>query len=117
MKGDRTLDYTKMSDLEIAASILNESKVPMYYKDLITEVIEKSGKSVHAMAEAISEIYTQINMDSKFHYAGEGKWGLTEWNPPETKRSARAARSAAATRAQNNRQREENLFESIQEGN
>ena len=29
-----------------------------------------------------------MNMDSRFHYEGEGKWGLTEWVPPEVKRSS-----------------------------
>ena len=56
-------------------------------------------------------------MDSRFHYAGDGKWGLTEWNPPETKRSSRGARSASTNRAKNARQREEKLFEGIQEDN
>ena len=56
-------------------------------------------------------------MDSRFHYAGDGKWGLTEWNPPEAKRSSRGARSASTNRAKTARQREEKLFEGIQEDN
>ena len=104
------MDFLKSSDVEVAAYILHESKVPMYYKDLIMEVLEKRQKN-------ISEVYTQINMDSRFHYAGDGKWGLTEWNPPETKRPSRGARSASTNRAKNARQREEKLFEGIQEDN
>ena len=55
-------------------------------------------------------------MDSRFHYEGEGQWGLTEWNPPEVKRS-HASRSAsgsskAAAKASNNRKKK---LESIQE--
>ena len=46
---------------------------------------------------AISEIYTMMNMDSRFHYEGESKWGLTEWVPPEVKRSS--SRTAAAGKA------------------
>lgn len=111
------MDFTKKSDLEIAAYILGEGKVPMYFKDLLEEVLEKSGKPVQAKAAAMSEIYTQMNMDSKFHYLGGGNWGLTEWNPPEVKRSARGARAAASNRAKTTRQREETLFEGIQEDN
>ena len=111
------MDFLKSSDVDVAAYILHERKVPMYYKDLIMEVLEKRQKNIQALAEAISEVYTQINMDSRFHYAGDGKWGLTEWNPPETKRSSRGARSASINRAKNARQREEKLFEGIQEDN
>lgn len=109
------MDFLNSSDVEVAAYILNEGKVPMYYKDLIMEILEKKQKNVQSVAESISEIYTQINMDSRFHYAGDGKWGLTEWNPPETKRSSRGARSAASNKAKTNQQRTEKLFESIQE--
>lgn len=111
------MDFLNSTDIEVAAYVLHEHKAPMYYKDLIMDVLEKRQKNVQALAEAISEIYTQINMDSRFHYAGEGRWGLTEWNPPETKRSARGARSAATNRSKTARQREEKLFEGIQEDN
>lgn len=111
------MDFLKSSDVEVAAYILHENKVPMYYKDLIMEVLTKREKNIQALAEAISEVYTQLNMDSRFHYAGDGKWGLTEWNPPEVKRSARGVRTASTNRVKNNRQREEKLFEGIQEDN
>lgn len=111
------MDFLNSSDTEVAAYVLHENKVPMYYKDLIMEVLEKRQKNVQALAEAISEVYTQLNMDSRFHYEGEGKWGLTEWRPPETKRSSRGARSAASNKAKTERQREEKLFEGIQEDN
>ena len=35
------MDFLKSSDVEVAAYVLHESKVPMYYKDLIMEVLEK----------------------------------------------------------------------------
>ena len=59
----------------------------MYYKDLVTKVIELKNKPVQSMSAGISEVYTLINMDSRFHYEGDGQWGLTEWNPPEVKRT------------------------------
>ena len=36
------MDFLKSSDVEVAAYILHESKVPMYYKDLIMEVLESA---------------------------------------------------------------------------
>lgn len=78
----------KISELEIACKILNEvgKDNPMFYKTLIKEVLRAENKSVQNEALAISEIYTMMNMDSRFQHLGEGYWGLTEWNPPEVKR-------------------------------
>ena len=56
-------------------------------------------------------------MDSRFHYEGEGQWGLTEWNPPETKRHTRSSSSSTSSSRTANKasRRKEKLFESIQE--
>ncbi|MBR2215883.1 MAG: DNA-directed RNA polymerase subunit delta [Selenomonadaceae bacterium] len=105
-------DYAKSSDVDAAYHILSVAGEPIYYKDLITEVIDKTEKPVQSLSATISEIYTHINMDSRFSFRGEGKWGLTEWNPPETKRSRASTGATAASRAN---RRKENLFESIQE--
>ena len=91
-------DYSKMSETDIAYRILADLGEPLYYKTLITNVIDKKKKSVQSMAVAISEIYTMINMDGRFQYrgeSGEGKWGLTEWTPPEVKRT-RTSQAASA---------------------
>ena len=81
-------DYTNMTEVDVAYRILNSAKEPMNYKALITEVIDKKNKPVQSVAAAISEIYTMINMDSRFQHRGKGFWGLTEWNPPEIKKTA-----------------------------
>jgi len=33
------------------------------------------------MKQAMAELHTQINMDSRFTFKGKGYWGLTEWAP------------------------------------
>ena len=81
------MDFLKSSEVDVAYYILTQSGEKMYYKDLVLDVIEKTHKPVQSLSAAISEVYTLINMDSRFHYEGEGQWGLTEWNPPEVKRS------------------------------
>ena len=81
------MDYTNKSETDVAYDILQKSGSTMYYKDLVTKVIELKNKPVQSMSAGISEVYTLINMDSRFHYEGGGQWGLTEWNPPEVKRT------------------------------
>ena len=92
------MDFTKCSEVDAAYAILTEAGQTMYYKDLVLEVIDKKRKPVQSLSAAISEVYTLINMDSRFHYEGEGKWGLTEWNPPETKRHTCDSSAGAARR-------------------
>ena len=92
------MDFLKSSEVDVAYYILSQAGEKMYYKDLVLDVIEKTHKPVQSLSAAISEVYTLINMDSRFHYEGEGQWGLTEWNPPEVKRSMPAARRLARAR-------------------
>lgn len=111
------MDYVNSSEVDIAYDILSKKGETIYYKDLVLEVIDKKHKPVQNLSAAISEVYTLINMDSRFHYEGEGKWGLTEWNPPEVKRthrSAAAARTTSRTAAKASATRKKKL-ESIQQ--
>ena len=82
-------NFATMSEVDIAYQILSAAGKdnPIYFKKLIREVIAKKGKTVQNEAAAISEIYTMINMDSRFQHIGDGLWGLTDWYPPDTKRS------------------------------
>ena len=95
-------DFEKMSEVDVAYRILTESGKdnPLYFKDLILEILDKKNKSVQNEAVAISEVYTMINMDSRFQHVGEGKWGLTEWNPIESKRGRGARKATTPTPAE-----------------
>ena len=87
-----------ISEVDLAYKILSESgkENPLYFKNWIREVIRRQNKGVQNEAAAISEIYTMINMDSRFQHIGDGLWGLTDWYPPETKRrSAKTTKSAS----------------------
>ena len=109
------MDFVNSSEVDVAYHVLTQAGQTMYYKDLVLDVIDKKRKPVQSLSAAISEVYTLINMDSRFQYEGDGQWGLTEWNPPEIKRhSSRsgAGKSKAANKAINNRQKK---LESIQE--
>ena len=112
------MDFVNSSEVDIAYHILTQKGQTIYYKDLVLEVIEKKHKPVQSLAAAISEVYTLINMDSRFHYEGDGQWGLTEWNPPETKRHTRSSSSSSSSTSRSSAKasrRKEKLFESIQE--
>ena len=82
-------NFEKIPEVELAYQILSESgkENPLYFKKLIREVIARKNITVQNEAAAISEIYTMINMDSRFQHIGDGLWGLADWYPPETKRT------------------------------
>lgn len=87
-----------ISEVDLAYEILKKSgkENPLYFKKLIQEVIAQKNMAAQNEAAAISEIYTMINMDSRFQHIGDGLWGLTDWYPPETKRrSAKTTKSAS----------------------
>ena len=108
------MDFEHMSEMDIAYHILTQKKEPIHYKNLITEVIESKHKPVQSLAMAISEIYTMMNMDSRFHYEGESRWGLTEWVPPEVKRSSSRSSGVAAKTAITKEAARKKKLESIQ---
>ena len=89
-------NYEKMSEVDVAYQILSESgkENPLYFKKLIREVIARKNKTVQNEAAAISEIYTMINMDSRFQHIGDGLWGLADWYPPEIKRTRTTTKTA-----------------------
>ena len=108
------MDFEHMSEVDVAHYILTQKKEPMHYKELITEVIETKHKPVQSLAMAISEIYTMMNMDSRFHYEGESRWGLTEWVPPEVKRSSSRSAGGATKTALTKEAARKKKLESIQ---
>ena len=89
--------YEEISEVDLAYQILTDSGKDnsIHYRDLILDILKKKNKSTQNEAAAISEVYTMINMDSRFQHVGDGKWGLTEWNPPEIKRGRAVTRKLA----------------------
>lgn len=88
-----------ISEVDLAYEILKKSgkENPLYFKKLIREVIAQKNMAAQNEAAAISEIYTMINMDSRFQHIGDGLWGLTDWYPPETKRRTSKATVKSAS--------------------
>lgn len=69
----------EISEIDIACQILRETGEGMYFKDLIAKVLDIRPKRAASLAHAMAEIHTQINMDSRFVYLGNGRWGLNQW--------------------------------------
>lgn len=109
------MDFLKSTEADVAYYVLTQNGSPMYYKDLVMDVIEKKQKPVQSLSAAISEVYTLINMDSRFQYVGEGKWELTEWNPPEVKKRHASRKTSSTRTTAKASHRREKLLEGIQE--
>ena len=86
-----------ISEVDLAYQILCQSgkENPIYFKTLIREIIAGKNIPVQNEAAVISEIYTMINMDSRFQHIKDGLWGLADWELTETKRSRSSSKSAA----------------------
>lgn len=69
----------KPSDADIAYEILATQGRPMYYYDLIREVLSR--QELPQDPAHISGVLTQINLDTRFSYLGKGEWGLKVWVP------------------------------------
>ena len=109
------MNYADSTEMDVAYDILAKKGEPVYYKDLVLEVIKKKSKPMQSPSHTISEVYTQINMDSRFQHMGKSMWGLTEWNPQETKRASSSSGSSSSSSTKSSRRREK-LLEGIQEG-
>lgn len=105
------MNFIEKTEVDIAYHILSKAGQEKYFKDLILDVIEKKHKPVQSLSKAISEVYTLINMDSRFHHMGKGMWGLSEWAPQEVKRT----QSTTTTVPKPVSKRRERLLEEIQD--
>jgi len=85
-----------ISGVDAAYRILKDRKTDLYFRDLLTEVLIARKVPSYLMKQAMAELHTQINMDSRFTFKGKGFWGLTEWVPlPRTAGSKTEDASAA----------------------
>jgi DNA-directed RNA polymerase subunit delta len=86
----------ELSGIDLAYRILKERKTDIYFRDLLTEVLTAKQVPSYLMKQAMAELHTQINMDSRFSFKGKGNWGLTEWAPLPRTAGSRADEPSAA---------------------
>jgi len=82
-----------MSEVDLAYQVLAENRSALYFRDLIIKVLSTKERQTQSLPQAMAEVHTLINMDSRFVHMGKGMWGLVEWVP---QRGVRATEETAA---------------------
>ncbi|MDI6823414.1 MAG: DNA-directed RNA polymerase subunit delta [Bacillota bacterium] len=74
------------STVDIACQVLREMGRPMHFRELCDEIMrrrqEAGSDNLH-----LARIYTDLNLDHRLTYLGEGNWGLREWQRQRISRS------------------------------
>jgi DNA-directed RNA polymerase subunit delta len=65
-----------MSEVDVAYHILKQAGQPVYFRELIEEVLRIKPVGSENWSRTAAAIYTQLNLDTRFSYQGKGKWGL-----------------------------------------
>ncbi len=71
----------KYSMIEIAVALLKQEKKAMNYRDIFAEITDLKALDGAARDEAYAQFYTDLNLDGRFLYLGQGIWGLKVWYP------------------------------------
>ena len=76
-------ELQELSMVEIAYSIMKEEHNPYDYYDLLKKVAEVKEMSEEEVNLRIANLYTEMNIDGRFHSLGDNRWGLKSWYPLE----------------------------------
>jgi DNA-directed RNA polymerase subunit delta len=71
----------QLSEAEVAYQVLRQHKSPMHYRDLVVAIRERLGYDEANPGPSTAQIHTEINLDSRLSYLGNGMWGLASWAP------------------------------------
>jgi DNA-directed RNA polymerase subunit delta len=66
-----------MRAVDAAYQVLQESGQPMPVHDFLDEVAKRAGQEPDA--RILASIYSDINLDVRFTYRGDGLWALRDW--------------------------------------
>lgn len=98
--------------VEIAATILEDTKEPFEYHELLKRVGDIKGYTEEDLMKRIANLYTDMSMDGRFVNLGNARWGLRGWYPfdqTEEELSAEATRERKR-RAREREEEEEELY-------
>lgn len=73
-----------MSFIEIAYEYLKDSKQPVSFNELMSDMKSTLGLSDEIVRSRIAQFYTDMNIDGRFLTLGENRWGLRTWYPVDT---------------------------------
>lgn len=71
----------QMSEVDLAHAILKATGHPVYYRELIEQVLEVKPIGGKDLGHIMAGIHTELNLDGRFVHVGQGIWGLREWMP------------------------------------
>lgn len=92
---------------DLAYVLLKNRGQAMHYKELISEIIAIKGLKQENAVRLISQILTEIGMDSRFVHQGGGEWGLRDWHIKGGMRVVKPPKPEAATKKSRRRFDEE----------
>lgn len=70
--------------IDLAYAILEESKTPIVFADLLKAIQNLNGLSDEEIQNRLVQFYTDMNIDGRFLLNHENAWGLREWYKVET---------------------------------
>ncbi|MGM7634763.1 DNA-directed RNA polymerase subunit delta [Bacillus sp. Hm123] len=71
----------EMSFIEVAFSILEESKQPITFQEILDQIQQYLELSDEELRQRMVQFYTDLNFDGRFITLGENRWGLRAWYP------------------------------------
>lgn len=76
-------ELKERSMIEIGTMLLKDEKKTMHYRTLFDQVAEIKGFTQEQKDYHIAQFYTDLNLDGRFLFLGQGEWGLKAWYPVE----------------------------------
>ena len=71
----------EMSLIELAYELLVEKNEPLFFNDLVDEIVAIKGSTREQVVDRIAQFYTDLNIDGRFISLGDNRWGLKTWYP------------------------------------
>lgn len=69
----------KMSEVDILYQILRKAGQGQSFRELMQQVCLIKGIPAND-PQLMAAVHTQINLDNRFAFLGQGSWGLKEWS-------------------------------------
>jgi DNA-directed RNA polymerase delta subunit len=71
---------------DIACEVLRQHNRPMHFRELCEEVLRRRQEAGYDTLH-LARIYTDLNLDHRLTYLGDGNWALREWQRQRITRS------------------------------
>lgn len=81
IKAFKDSNRDELSMIEVAHAILEERGDVMDFSDLVNQIQNYLGKADSDIRGALSQFYTDLNIDGSFISLGDNQWGLRSWYP------------------------------------